>query len=102
MKRKKFKRKWSKSEKITLTILSFCIIVFICAIIYAFLKEDSNIWTYLIPSVGALGTSAFGFFIWKAKNENLPKILNNPNYDQEQFIQRVQEEYEETYHNLDK
>jgi len=96
------KRKWRKSEKIVFSILIFAILVFVSAIVFAFINKDSPIWAYLITAVGALASSAFAVFAWKEKNENLPKILNNPNYDREQLIEQVKQEMEEEYRNLGK
>lgn len=97
---KNSKRKWRFSEKIILFILLFSIAVFISAISYAFIKDSESIWAYLLPSVGVLASSAFAVFVWKEKNENLPKILANPSYDQEQFAQDIRYELEEEYKNL--
>ena len=99
-KRKKVKRKWRFSEKVILFILLFSIAVFIAAIVYAFLKDSESMWAYLLPSVGVLASSAFAVFVWKEKNENLPKILKNPNYDQEQLAEQIRYELEEEYKNL--
>lgn len=99
-KRKRKKRKWRFSEKVIFGILLFSVFVFVSAIVYAYLKEDSSIWGYLIPSVGALASSGFAFFIWKEKSENLPKILHNPDYDLEQMEREIRSEVEEEFRNL--
>lgn len=99
-KQKKVRRKWRFSEKIILFILLFSIAVFIAAIIYAFAKNSESMWAYLLPSVGVLASSAFAVFVWKEKNENLPKILSNPDYDREQLAQQIRYELEEEYRNL--
>lgn len=98
--RKKVRRKWRFSEKVILFILVFSISVFLSAIAFAFSREDSSIWAYLLPSIGALASSAFAVFVWKEKNENLPKIMANPNYDEEQMKEQLQYEVEEEYRNL--
>lgn len=98
----KIKRKWRFSEKVVLFILIFSILVFISSIVFAFVKDSDSIWSYLLPSVGVLASSAFGVFIWKEKNENLPKILNNPNYDQEQLVEQIRQEVFDEYINLGK
>lgn len=99
-KRKRKKRKWRFSEKVIFGILLFSVFVYVSAIVYAYLKEDSSIWAYLIPSVGALASSGFAFFIWKEKSENLPKIIHNPNYDLEQMESEIRSEVEEEFRNL--
>lgn len=99
-KQKKMKRKWRFSEKVIFGILLFSVFVFVSAIVYAYMKEDSSIWAYLIPSVGALASSGFAFFIWKEKSENLPKIMHNPDYDLEQLEEEIRAEVEEEFRNL--
>lgn len=98
--KKKVKRKWRFSEKVILFILIFSISVFLSAIGFAFTREDSSVWAYLLPSIGALASSAFAVFVWKEKNENLPKIIANPSYDEDQMKEQVQYEVEEEYRNL--
>lgn len=98
----KIKRKWRFSEKVIFSILLFSVAVFISAIVFAFIRYDSSVWAYLISAVGALASSSFAVFVWKEKNENLPKILSNPNYDQEQFIEQMRREIENEYMDLDK
>ncbi len=100
--KKKIKREWRFSEKVIFFILLFSVAVFVSAIVFAFMRYDSSVWAYIIPAVGALATSSFAVFVWKEKNENLPKILSNPNYDQEHFIEQIKYEMEEEYINLDK
>ena len=103
LKRKKIgKRKWRNSEKIVFGILIVCMMFFISAAVYAFINKADSIWAYIIPTVGALATSAFAVFVWKEKNENLIKISNNPNYDSEQLIEQVKQEMEEEFHRLGK
>lgn len=99
-KEKRKKRKWRFSEKVIFGILLFSVFVFVSAIVYAYMKEDSSIWAYLIPSVGALASSGFAFFIWKEKSENLPKIMHNPDYDLEQLEEEIRAEVEEEFRNL--
>lgn len=99
-KAKRARRKWRFSEKVIFGILLFSILVFVSAIVYAYLKEDSSIWAYLIPSVGALSSSGFAFFVWKEKSENLPKIIANPNYDTERLEENLRAEIEDEYRNL--
>lgn len=99
-KEKRKKRKWRFSEKVIFGILLFSVFVFFSAIVYAYMKEDSSIWVYLIPSVGALVSSGFAFFIWKEKSENLPKIMHNPDYDLEQLEEEIRAEVEEEFRSL--
>ena len=99
-KEKRKKRKWRFSENVIFGILLFSVFVFVSAIVYAYMKEDSSIWAYLIPSVGALASSGFAFFIWKEKSENLPKIMHNPDYDLEQLEEEIRAEVEEEFRNL--
>lgn len=102
MKKKKVKRKWHFTEVVILIILAWSVTVFERGIYFAFKYENESPWFYLFSAVGVLASSAFGMFVWKAKNENVPKILNNPNFDQEEFAEKLRYDLEEEYRNLEK
>lgn len=99
-KQKKVKRKWRFTEKIIFIVLIYTITIFERALVYAFKNHSENMWAYLLPAIGVLASSAFAVFVWKEKNENLPKIIANPNYDEEQIREQIQYEMEEEYRNL--
>ena len=107
--KKKGKRKGKKkkrkqigfSEKLVLGILYFSAVVVVLSIYYIF-KYQSDDWCYVLQAIERVGIAAVGFFIWKAKNENVPRILNNPNFNLEQFEEELREEIQDEYRNLDK
>ena len=89
---KKVKRDWKFTEKLIIAILLYWFLVCNLEIAYSFIFNIESVWWYIIPAVGALGSSSLGFFIWKEKAENLIKIHANPNYDAEQLRNQVQYE----------
>lgn len=99
-KQKSVKRKWRFTEKIIFLVLLYSISIFERGSLYAFKNGAESMWAYLLPAIGVLASSAFAVFVWKEKNENLPKIMENPNYDQEQFAEQIRYEMEEEYKNL--
>lgn len=99
-KAKKIRKKWRFTEKIIFIVLVYTITIFERALIYAFINRSENMWAYLLPAIGVLASSAFAVFVWKEKNENLPKIIANPKYDQEKFEEQLRYEIEEEYRNL--
>lgn len=100
IKKKRKKRKWRFSEKMVLIILIYCISIFERALYFAFKNFSESVWVYLLPIIGTLVTSAFAVFIWKEKNENLPKIQANPYYDEEQLINEIKDEVVQEYKNI--
>ena len=99
-KKKIGKKVWRTSEKIVLGILIDCMMIIKSAVVYAFINKDGSVWAYIIPAVGAMAASAFAVFVWKEKNENVIKILNNPDYDREKLIEQVKQEVEEEFQRL--
>lgn len=99
-KEKKVKRKWRFTEKIIFLVLLYAISIFERGSLYAFKNQAESMWAYLLPAIGVLASSAFAVFVWKEKNENLPKIMANPNYDQEQLEEQMRYELEEEFRNL--
>lgn len=98
--KKTTKRQWRFSERIIFLVLIFAIGVFCSSIVYSFVKNDGSVWAYLIPSIGVLASSAFAVFVWKEKNENLPKIKANPSYDEDKMREEITYEVQEEYKNL--
>lgn len=86
----KVKREWKFTEKVIIALLIYVTIIFTSALVFAFIFISESIFWYLLPAIGALGSSGLGFFIWKEKNENLIKIRNNPDYDNEQFKSQLE------------
>lgn len=70
----------SKLIILSVVILTYLFSFFVCFMIYK--TGDLSPFSYLIPSIFGLSTTAIGFYSWKAKAENKLKIE----------IQRIQEE----------
>lgn len=70
----------SKLIILSVVILTYLFSFFVCFMVYK--TEDLSPFSYLIPSIFGLSTTAIGFYSWKAKAENKLKIE----------IQRIQEE----------
>ena len=98
----KKKRKWRFTEIIILLVLIYTVMVFNLALYFAFSRESDSVWWYILPSIGALSSSAFAVFVWKEKNENLPKILQNTNYDTEQLQNEIQYGLQQEFIDLEK
>lgn len=98
----KKRRKWRFSEIVILVILFYAVVVFNLALYFAFSRNTDSIFWYLLPSIGTLASSAFGMFVWKEKNENLPKIKANPDYDNEQTMNEIEYDMQQEFQNLDK
>lgn len=98
--KKKGRRKWRFTEKIIFLVLLYSITIFERGALYAFKNQAESMWAYLLPAIGVLASSAFAVFVWKEKNENLPKIMANPSYDEDQVKEQMRYELEEEYNNL--
>lgn len=59
---------------IALVMSMFFLVTFVGVYICVFI--DCSQYSILTTFVGAASTSAFGFYLWKAKNENVKKIEN--------------------------
>ena len=73
---------WSKKLLVFIEIL--IIAVFVLVMIATF-KGDASALVALITGVFSLASLSFGFYYWKAKNENIrkyAKTLNNEQFDQ--------------------
>lgn len=69
----RMKKKAEYSKKIcTYSLISFSIVV-LMALVGTILGFSSEIFAYLIPSVGAVATASVVFYYNKAKTENLSK-----------------------------
>lgn len=62
------------------------IIISTIATIAVFVLGDSAPLEYLIGGVFALASTAYGFYFWKAKNENISKYGNNVDSDADDMI----------------
>ena len=69
----KKKKKIEYSKRVVGIVLSFCIIVTIFAMVLMWVTKDTSPLAYLIPSVFAETGIVIGFYLDKAKKENIAK-----------------------------
>ena len=65
------------SKKLLIYAVAMASLLSIVTVVAVFLLEDTSPLAYLIPSVFGLTSTAYGFYYWKAKNENVRKFGNN-------------------------
>ena len=53
------------------------IFITIVTVVAVFVLSDATPLEYLIGGIFGLASTAFGFYFWKAKNENIAKYGNN-------------------------
>lgn len=90
----KLKKQMGFSEKLILVIIIASWVVILLGALFAFKFVASDIWSYILDTVKWLAAGSFGFFVWKAKSENIIKIKNNPNFDLENYANNLMEELE--------
>ncbi len=61
------------SKKLLLFAIIFCTAITAAAVVAIFYLRDATALAYLIPAAFGLLSTAYGFYFWKAKNENLQK-----------------------------
>lgn len=69
-------------SKKLLVFVEVLIMMVFCLVLTSVLMGDSSPLTALITGVFTLASLAFGFYFWKAKNENLRKYAKSLNHDQ--------------------
>lgn len=57
------------------------VMITIVAIVAVFVLQDATPLEYLIGGIFGLASTAFGFYFWKAKNENCAKYGNHIDED---------------------
>lgn len=57
------------------------IIISIVTVVAVFVLQDAGPLEFLISGVFGLASTAFGFYYWKAKNENITKYGQNVDDD---------------------
>lgn len=58
------------------------VLITIVAVVAVFILQDSSPLEWLIVGIFGLASTAFGFYFWKAKNENCAKYGNHVDEDQ--------------------
>lgn len=66
-------KKMETSKKLLIFAVAMVIIITIVTVIAVFVLQDATPLEFLIGGIFGLATTAFGFYYWKAKAENLAK-----------------------------
>lgn len=80
------KKKMETSKKLLIYAMVLVVVISIIATIAVFVLGDSAPLEYLIGGVFALASTAYGFYFWKAKNENISKYGNNVDSDADDVV----------------
>lgn len=97
----KVKNKLRFSERLVLGILISSWVTVLSAIIYTFKYQSEMVWSSILDTIRWLSTGTVGFFVWKAKSENMVRIKNNPNFNLKDYIQQMWNKFEEEGNRLD-
>lgn len=65
------------SKKLLAFAVTMVLIITVVTVVAVFKMEDVSPLEYLITGIFGLASTAFGFYYWKAKNENIAKYGNN-------------------------
>lgn len=85
----KLKKQLSFSERLITLILLMCGGSIFLGILYSFRYQSDLVMDRALVVVGGILATSIGFFIWKAKSENMIKIKNNPNFDLEDYANDI-------------
>ena len=77
---------WSKKLLVFIELLIIATFVLVCIAVF---KGDASALVALITGVFSLASLAFGFYYWKAKNENIKKYAKTLNKDQIEYLTRT-------------
>lgn len=77
---------WSKKLLIFIELLIIATFILVCIAVF---KGDASALVALITGVFSLASLAFGFYYWKAKNENIRKYAKNLNKEQIEYLTRT-------------
>lgn len=70
------------SKKVIFSVIVMTAILFLYVLVYVWRTADSNPLTQLIIGVMALASVVIGFYMEKAKKENMIKIEKGNDYDE--------------------
>lgn len=73
-------------SKRLLMFIEILVLLCFCLVLISVLMGDSSPLTALITGVFTLASIAFGFYFWKAKNENIRKFAKNLNKEQIEHV----------------
>lgn len=71
------KRRTETSKKLLTFTVAMVVIITIVAVVAVFVLRDVSPLEWLIAGIFGLASTAFGFYFWKAKNENCAKYGNH-------------------------
>jgi len=74
------KRKETSKQLLKFSV-AMVIFISIVTVVAVFVLHDAGPLEYLIGGVFGLASTAFGFYYWKAKNENIAKYGDNVDDD---------------------
>ena len=74
---------WSKKLLIFIELLIIATFILVCIAVF---NGDASALVALITGVFSLASLAFGFYYWKAKNENIRKYAKNLNKEQIEYL----------------
>ena len=77
---------WSKKLLIFIELLIIATFILVCIAVF---KGDASALVALITGVFSLASLAFGFYYWKAKNENIKKYAKTLNKEQIEYLTRT-------------
>lgn len=77
---------WSKKLLVFIELLIIATFVLVCIAVF---KGDASALVALITGVFSLASLAFGFYYWKAKNENIKKYAKTLNKEQIEYLTRT-------------
>lgn len=77
---------WSKKLLIFIELLIIATFVLVCIAVF---NGDASALVALITGVFSLASLAFGFYYWKAKNENIRKYAKTLNKEQIEYLTRT-------------
>lgn len=83
---------WSKK---LLVFIECLILITFCLVVAAVIMGDASALTAFITGVFSLASLAFGFYYWKAKNENVRKYAKLSEEDTEKVRKIAQEIFKE-------
>lgn len=83
---------WSKK---LLVFIECLILITFCLVVAAVIMGDASALTAFITGVFSLASLAFGFYYWKAKNENVRKYAKLSEEDAEKVRKIAQEIFKE-------
>ena len=77
---------WSKKLLVFIEVLIIAVFVLVCVSVF---MGDSSPLVALITGTFSLASLAFGFYYWKAKNENIRKYAKSLSKDQIDFVLKL-------------